>query len=37
MTAEMFTKGLAKTKFAKLREKPGIKDIIIKTFKKGRV
>ena len=29
MTADMFTKGLAKTKFAKLREKAGIKDITV--------
>ena len=29
MTADMFTKGLAKTKFAKLRDKAGIKDITV--------
>ena len=29
MTADMFTKGLAKTIFAKLREKAGIKDITV--------
>ena len=29
MTADMFTKGLAKAKFAKLREKAGIKDITV--------
>ena len=29
MTADMFTKSLAKTKFAKLRKRAGIKDITV--------